>query len=144
MTQERLAYVLSRLQEDGVISSEQAGKGLPALPTLIAYEKKPRRDIGFHFVDHVEREARTMAGLEAITANSYTVRSTINPQLQRAVERTLQEGLSSYERGAGRVYVQGARSQPRRRHRAHRGRAQAGRQNAVLAAGAAERAAAAL
>jgi penicillin-binding protein 1A len=31
------------------------------------------------------------------------VRSTINPQLQRAVETTLQEGLSRYERSAGRV-----------------------------------------
>ena len=31
------------------------------------------------------------------------MRSTINPQLQRAVEATLQEGLARYERGAGRV-----------------------------------------
>ncbi len=100
--QERLAYVLSRLQEDGVIGAEQAGKGLPALPTLVAYEK-PRRDIGFHFVDQVAREARAAAGIEAITAHSYTVRSTINPQLQRAVEATLQEGLWRYERGAGRL-----------------------------------------
>src|SRR6185437_693933 len=38
-----------------------------------------------------------------MTANSYTVRSTINPQLQRAVETTLQEGWSRYERSAGRV-----------------------------------------
>ncbi len=143
-TQERLAYVLSRLQEDGVISSQQAGKGLPALPTLIAYVKKPRRDIGFHFVDHVEREARTMAGLEAITANSYTVRSTINPQLQRAVESTPAGGPVELRARRRPGYVQGARSQPRRRHRAHRGRAQAGRQSAVLAAGAAERPAAAL
>src|SRR5713226_8496200 len=100
--QERLAYVLSRLREDGVTGAEQAGKGLPALPTLVAYEK-PRRDIGFHFVDQVAREARAAAGIEAITAHSYMVRSTINPQLQRAVEATLQEGLWRYERGAGRL-----------------------------------------
>ena len=62
-----------------------------------------RRDIGFHFVDQVAREAKSVAGLETMTANSYTVRSTINPQLQRAVETTLQEGLSRYERSAGRV-----------------------------------------
>src|SRR5712691_6445863 len=105
--QERLAYVLSRLQEDGVIGAEQAGKGLPALPTLVAYEK-PRRDIGFHFVDQVAREARAAAGIEAITAHSYTVRSTINPQLQRAVEEALQEGLSRYERSTGRVQFRGA------------------------------------
>ena len=68
----------------------------------MAYER-PRRDIGFHFVDQVAREAKSVAGIEAITAHSYTVRSTINPQLQRAVETTLQEGLSRYERSAGRV-----------------------------------------
>ena len=101
--QERLAYVLSRMQEDEANpAAEQASRGLPALPALVAYER-PRRDIGFHFVDQVAREAKSVAGIEAITANSYTVRSTINPQLQRAVETTLQEGLSRYERSAGRV-----------------------------------------
>src|SRR5499433_1174367 len=105
--QERLAYVLSRLQEDGVIAAEQSGRGLPALPALMPYER-PRRDIGFHFTDQVAREAKSIAGIEAITANSYTVRSTISPQLQRAVEEALQEGLSRYERSAGRVQFHGA------------------------------------
>src|SRR5437868_10132685 len=106
--QERLAYALSRLQEDGAIAVDQSGgRGLPALPKLVAYER-PRRDIGFHFVDQVAREAKSLAGIEAITSHSYTVRSTINPQLQRAVESTLQEGLSRYERSAGRVAFQGA------------------------------------
>src|SRR3954451_12231539 len=101
--QERLAYVFSRMQEDEANPAEQqVGRGLPALPAMVAYER-PRRDIGFHFVDQVAREAKLVAGLETITANSYTVRSTINPQLQRAVEATLQEGLSHYERSAGRV-----------------------------------------
>src|SRR5262249_50930221 len=105
--QERLAYVLSRLREDGVITTEQAGRGLPPLPTMVAYER-PRRDIGFHFVDQVAREAKAVAGIEAITANSYTVRSTISPSLQRAVEETLQEGLWRYERSAGRLEFRGA------------------------------------
>ncbi len=101
--QERLAYVFSRMQEDETnAAADQPSRGLPALPTLVPYER-PRRDIGFHFVDQVAREAKSVAGLETITANSYTVRSTINPQLQRAVETTLQEGLSRYERSAGRV-----------------------------------------
>src|ERR1700732_4368269 len=106
-TQERLAYVLSRLREDGVIPPEQVGRGLPTLPTMVAYER-PHRDIGFHFVDQVAREAKSVAGIEAITAHSYTVRSTINPPLQRAVEEALQEGLWRYERGAGRVQFRGA------------------------------------
>src|SRR5262245_33199027 len=34
--QERLAYVLSRLREDGVIVAEQSSRGLPALPMMVA------------------------------------------------------------------------------------------------------------
>jgi penicillin-binding protein 1A len=105
--QERLAYVLSRMQEDGVIVPDYVGRKLPALPSLVAYEK-PRRDFGFHFVDQIVREAKAAAGIEAITSNYYTVRSTIIPQLQRAVEQTLQEGLSRYERNAGRVSFKSA------------------------------------
>jgi penicillin-binding protein 1A len=105
--QERLAYVLSRLREDGLIpGGEQASRGLPVLPAMIAYER-PHRDIGFHFVDQVAREAKSVAGIDAIAANSYTVRSTINLPLQRVVEETLQEGLWRYERDAGRLQFRG-------------------------------------
>jgi penicillin-binding protein 1A len=113
--QERLAYVLSRLREDGVIpAAEGSSRRLPALPALLPYER-PRRDIGFHFVDQVAREAKSVAGIEAITANSYTVRSTISLPLQRAMEETLQEGLWRYERNAGRLQFRGPVSF--RRHR---------------------------
>jgi membrane carboxypeptidase/penicillin-binding protein len=106
--QERLAYVLSRMREDAAApTTELASRELPPLPDLVAYEH-PRRDIGFYFVDQVAREAKAAAGIEAITANSYTVRSTISPQLQRAVEGALQEGLSRYERSSGRVQFRAA------------------------------------
>jgi membrane carboxypeptidase/penicillin-binding protein len=105
--QERLAYVLSRLREDGVIAgSEHASRTLPALPAMIAYER-PHRDIGFHFVDQVAREAKSVAGIDAITASSYTVRSTIDLRVQRSVEEALQEGLWRYERNAGRLQFRG-------------------------------------
>jgi membrane carboxypeptidase/penicillin-binding protein len=105
--QERLAYVLSRLQEDGAMAAAEPGRGLPPLPAMTAYER-PRREIGYHFVDQVAREAKALAGIEAITANSYTVRSTIHPQLQRTVESALQEGLYRYERSAGRLQFRAA------------------------------------
>jgi penicillin-binding protein 1A len=103
----RLAYVLSRLREDGVIAAESPARGLPAFPALVPYEK-PRHDFGFYFTDQVAREAKAVAGIDAIKTNSYTVRSTIRPQLQRAVEAALQEGLWRYERGSGRTRLQGA------------------------------------
>ena len=102
--QERLAYVLDRMREDGMLGGDrddEPARALPALPTLAPFER-PRRDIGFHFVDQVVREAKSAAGI-SITAEPYTVHSTIDLRLQRAVEEALQEGLSRYERSAGRV-----------------------------------------
>jgi penicillin-binding protein 1A len=107
--QGRLSYVLSRMRENGSLGegAQEPSRGLPSLPAMVSHER-PRRDVGFHFVDQVAREAKSVAGIDAITANSYTVRSTINPQLQRSVEGALQEGLFQYERGAGRVQFRGA------------------------------------
>jgi penicillin-binding protein 1A len=103
---ERLAYVLDRMREDGMLGDgqrdEEPGRGLPSLPAVVAGDR-PRRDIGFHFVDQVAREARTLAGIDRITDASNTVHSTVDPQLQRSVEEALQEGLSRYERSNGRV-----------------------------------------
>jgi penicillin-binding protein 1A len=107
--QERLGYVLHRMQEDRLSgafeNNDQASK--PGLPPLIPYQP-PRRDTGFYFIDEVAREAKSIAGINAITADSYTIRSTINPQLQRAVDESLQEGLFRYERSAGRLEFKGA------------------------------------
>jgi penicillin-binding protein 1A len=74
---------------------------------MVANER-PRRDIGFHFVDQVAREAKSVAGIDTITADSYTVRSTISLPLQLAVEEALQEGLWRYERNTGRVQFRSA------------------------------------
>ena len=100
---ERFVYVLQRMAEDNVITAEQMKQAVTVgVPTLVAFER-PRRDVGFHFTDQVAREARTIAGVEGLTAQTYTVRSTIIPQLQRAAEAALQEGLARYEISTGRV-----------------------------------------
>jgi penicillin-binding protein 1A len=110
--QERLAYVLARMQEDGLSSAlenddHHSRPEVPPLPAMIPYQQ-PRRDSGFYFIDEVAREAKSIAGINAITADPYTTRSTINPQLQRALEEALQEGLFRYERDAGRLEFKGA------------------------------------
>jgi penicillin-binding protein 1A len=105
--QERLAYVLNRMQENGTLDAEEMQRVLAAKPRVVAYERQ-RRTTGLHFVDHLSREAKTLAGIETLTAASYVVRSTIHPDLQRATEIALQEGLARYERNNGRVQFQGA------------------------------------
>jgi len=104
---ERMAYVLSRMQEDGFLKADQVQQALASLPARVAFQR-PRRDSGFHFVDHLNRDARTLAGIESLTSGSYTVRSTINPALQQAAEAALQEGLARYEMGIGRQRFQAA------------------------------------
>jgi penicillin-binding protein 1A len=112
--QSRLAYVLGRMEADGMLTAAEASRlngrpGGPPLPAMsTAPAQRPRRDIGFHFVDEVAREVKSVAGITDVTSDSYTIRSTINPQLQRAVEEALQEGLFQYERDAGRLEFQGA------------------------------------
>jgi penicillin-binding protein 1A len=54
------------------------------------------------------REAKSIAGINAIMADSYTIRSTVHAPLQRAVEESMQEGLFRYEHGAGRLEFRGA------------------------------------
>jgi penicillin-binding protein 1A len=105
--QERIAYVLGRMQEDGAIDAAAAKAASNPIASLVAYEN-PRRDTGFHFVDHLAREAKTLAGIDALTSDSFTVRSTILPGLQRATESALQEGLARFEIDGGRVSFQSA------------------------------------
>ncbi len=110
--QGRLAYVLGRMQEDGMLSAAENDRlhrrpGLPPLPAM-ALNQRPRRDIGFHFVDEVAREVKSVAGITEAATESYTIRSTINPQLQRAAEEALQEGLFQYERDNSRLEFKGA------------------------------------
>ncbi|MGB7175905.1 MAG: transglycosylase domain-containing protein [Xanthobacteraceae bacterium] len=102
---DRLGYVLGRMQEDGVITAAQKDAALAMPPKPVAYTF-PHRDSGFNFVDFIGREAKN-DGVENLTADSYTVHTTINAQLQRDTESALQEGLAHYEMSQGRVQYRG-------------------------------------
>ncbi|MEZ5788725.1 MAG: PBP1A family penicillin-binding protein [Xanthobacteraceae bacterium] len=104
---DRLAYVLGRMQEDGAITSAQADQARNATLEVVPYERIQRTS-GFYFLDHINREAKSLAGVAALTTASSTVRSTIHPDLQRATEAALQEGLARYELNTGRARFSGA------------------------------------
>jgi len=104
---ERLAYVLNRMREDGAINADEMKEAVAALPTMVAFQR-PQRNDGFYFVDHLGHEAKALAGIDSLTAGSYTVRSTIVPELQRTAEAALQEGLAHYEITMGRARFAGA------------------------------------
>ncbi|GJD48795.1 Biosynthetic peptidoglycan transglycosylase [Methylobacterium crusticola] len=99
---ERRAYVLSRMKEEGAITEGEMNAAMAAALSLAPLERT-RQEAGFHFVDHLAREARTLAGLDSLTAGTYTVRSTLNAGLQTATESILQESLARYEAATGRA-----------------------------------------
>ncbi|MFE1601696.1 penicillin-binding protein 1A [Methylobacterium sp. ID0610] len=104
---ERRAYVLSRMKEEGVIDEAAMNAALKSDLGLVPLERT-RQEAGFYYVDHLGREARSLAGLDSLTASAYTVRSTLNAGLQSATESILQEALSRYEASTGRARFEGA------------------------------------
>src|SRR5436305_138856 len=105
-TRERFAYVLKRMQEEKVAGAEAINPGVTPVPRIVPCER-PRREAGFHFVDHLLREAKTLVGMQSLTSESYTVRSTLNSKLQRASEEALQNGLARYEASSNRAKYEG-------------------------------------
>jgi penicillin-binding protein 1A len=105
---ERLAYVVSRMQEDGVAGAAAIDSAKLALPQMVAYTPTQQRDSGYYFLDHVTREARSLAGLATLTAGGTSVRTTVRADLQHATEAALQEGLAQYEIRTGRAEWHGA------------------------------------
>ena len=105
--QERMAYVLSRMQEDGAIDEARYRDAI-AQKLEIATLNRQRRDNGYYIVDQLRREAKQLASMDNLTGNSYVVKSTIHPQLQKATEAALQDGLARYEQNSGRTLFRGA------------------------------------
>ncbi len=103
----RFEYVLTRMQEDGAIDAEQMRRASASVPRMVAFERRGH-DSGFYFIDQLRREAKAAADVDLLTGGSYTIRSTVNPALQRATETALQDGLTRYEMNHGRVVFQGA------------------------------------
>ena len=99
---QRLAYVLNRMNEDDIITKQQAEAALASQWRLLPYQRV-RRATGFHFVDEVSREAARLAGIESLTLEAIEVRSSIMPELQKATEAALQEGMARYEAASGRM-----------------------------------------
>ena len=103
---ERFRYVLGRMQDDGAITAEDAKRAQAEFPNLVADSNIERLPESY-FADYVARELRTTANLSAFRLGSYRIQSTLHPDLQRATELALQEGLANYENASGRVEFQG-------------------------------------
>ena len=105
--QERLAYVLEP-DARGRGAARRRGRAgdCPRCPRWWPMSGRAETSVSISSIRWRARPS-AVAGIDAITANSYTVRSTIIRPLQRAVEEALQEGLWRYERNAGRLQFRG-------------------------------------
>jgi penicillin-binding protein 1A len=104
---ERESYVLDRMQEDGMVSASEMQRALGQPLQMVAYDPT-RRDTGFYVADQVVHEAKVAASVDALGAKAYAVHTTVRPDLQRATESALQEGLARYEEHTDRAQFQGA------------------------------------
>jgi membrane carboxypeptidase/penicillin-binding protein len=100
----RMQYVLGRMAEEGIIAEEERREIAAGEFPVITYAGAPQ---GSYFADHIAREARSIAKVDAFSAGSFSIRATLHPDIQRATEAALQEGLARYEIAAGRVRFDG-------------------------------------
>src|SRR5262249_54794646 len=78
---ERINYVLARMKEDGAIDGAQMREA-QAKPAAVISTDRLRRDSGYYYVDAVAREAKALANIDSLTGATYTVKTTIRPDLQ--------------------------------------------------------------
>jgi membrane carboxypeptidase/penicillin-binding protein len=102
---DRFVYVLERLAEDGAIQNDEMKRVSATFPHLAAHDRS--RDNGY-FIDYLNREAKQDGVFKALGGTGgAVVRATLQPELQRAAEASLQDGLAQYEAATGRVSYQG-------------------------------------
>jgi penicillin-binding protein 1A len=96
----RRDWVIERLQEDGVISVEQARTAIAApLVALTRPESELAR--ADWFAEEVRRELAQKFGEKSLYEGGLSVRTTMDPKLQAIGERVLRDGLEAYDRRAG-------------------------------------------
>lgn len=104
--EDRRKYVLSRMKEDGFINEPTLTSANQITVKTIPFET-PRTKGAFYYLDAINRDARQHAKIESLTSGSFTVYSTIHPELQKLTEAALRDGLADYEAKAGRARWKG-------------------------------------
>jgi len=95
---ERYRYVAKRMVEDNYLSEAQY-KEVAAKPlTFTSFISPDIRSAKF-FLNDLQQWVKSNSDLGSLSDESYVVRSTIHPELQKSAERALRDGLVDYEVG---------------------------------------------
>ena len=97
---ERRNWVISRMEEDGVITPARAAAARAA---PLEVNPRPASDIGgaAFFAEEVRRQLAERYGEEALYGGGLLVRTTLEPRLQALAEESLREGLLGHDRRRG-------------------------------------------
>lgn len=97
----RRDWVLDRMAEDRAITPDQAraAKATPIHPAV--FRRQDPIPGGDWFAEEVRRQLVDRFGADLTTTGGYTVRTSLNPQLQAAADKALRDGLLAYDRSRG-------------------------------------------
>jgi penicillin-binding protein 1A len=97
----RRDWVIDRMADDHVITQQQA-TAAKATPILPAQFHRPETVPGADwFAEDVRRELIARFGADTTTQGGLMVRTSMDPALQTAAERSLRDGLMAYDRKLG-------------------------------------------
>ncbi|MBS0640318.1 MAG: PBP1A family penicillin-binding protein [Proteobacteria bacterium] len=97
----RRDYVLDRMAEDRAITQQEAAtaKAEPIVPS--AFRRPPPIPGSDWFGEEVRRQLIARFGADMTTQGGLMVRTSLNPVLQTAADKTLRDGLMGYDRKYG-------------------------------------------
>ncbi|WP_158930913.1 penicillin-binding protein 1A [Acidisphaera sp. S103] len=97
----RRDYVLDRLVEDHAITQVQAAaaKAQPVIPS--EFHRPPPIPGADWFTEEVRRELIAKFGQDTTTQGGLVVRTSLDPTLQAAAEKSVRDGLMAYDRRLG-------------------------------------------
>jgi penicillin-binding protein 1A len=97
----RRDYVIDRLAEDHAITPAQAveAKAAPVVPS--EFRRPPPIPGADWFTEEVRRELIAKFGQDTTTQGGLVVRTSLDPALQIAAEKSLRDGLMAYDRKMG-------------------------------------------
>ena len=96
----RRDWVISRMQQDGFITSAEASDAV-AKPILLRTRDTTETVHADFFTEEVRRTLAAMYGRDVLYQGGLSVRTTLNPQYQQFADKALRKGLIDYDRRHG-------------------------------------------
>ena len=96
----RRDWVLQRMVEEGYISQEEAAQAAEQPVHMVARKNEILKDAGF-YAEEVRRFVAKNYGDEAMYNGGLFIRTSLDPKLQKAATKALQDGLLAYDERHG-------------------------------------------